>query len=152
MIGALYSIKLRLEFAILNQLIAIASGELNHAASGASLRPDSQSRLATNPGPNTWIAHPGAQGLHLKAFDATSSLSRNGNTAIGLHTNPPANAKEGYVAFVGASSKSSPGEVEEGCVIKTTEVEIRGSSVSVVPTEEEDDPAIVELKESRLRY
>lgn len=151
MIGALYSVKLRLEFAILNQLIAIASGELNHPASGASFRPSSHSRLATQTGHNTWVAHLGAQELQLKAFNATAPLGRHGNTAISVHTDPHTNANTRYTAAVGAASKSRRGDVEEGCVIKTTEVEVRGSSLSV-DTDENEEAEIAELQEARLRY
>jgi hypothetical protein len=150
-IGALYSVKLRLEFAILNQLIAIASGELGRAASGGSLRPSSHSRLPTHPAPNTWVAHLGTQELHLKGFDATVPLGRHGNTAISVHTDPHANANTRYTAAVGASRKPHRGDVEEGCVIKTTEVQVRRSSLSV-DTDEDEEPAITELQEARLRY
>lgn len=141
--GAVYSVKLRLEFAILNQLIAIASAGLHTNAAAGSVTAGSHSRLAACRASTSSGPHPGAQELHLQTFDRAMIISQNGKDVIGAHTRPPSSAKKSYSAFVavGAPAKPRVEYVGEGCVV-TTEVDVQGSSLSIVGTDDEEDEIV----------
>ena len=139
----MYSVKLRLEFAILNQLIAIASGGLHNAANVASLTIESHTKPTAfhssaprSPRPS----HPNPEELHLQTFDGSMIIGQNGKDVINM-IRQPANTKKSYSAFVavGAPTKSYVEYVGDGCVVKTTEVDVQGSSSSniVVPDKDE---------------
>lgn len=146
--GAVYSVKLRLEFAILNQLIGIASGGLRTATSAASITADSRTRHAachasTSPVSNR--GHPGSEELHLHTFDGSMIIGQNGKDTINkIH--PPASDKKSYSAFVaaGPTTKSYVEYVGEGCVVKTTEVDVQeGSSSNIVATDEDESDVTI---------
>lgn len=138
--------KLRLEFAILNQLIGIASGGLHTAAGAASLTADSHTRRAARRASTTPIprrGHPDSEELHLQTFDGSMIIGQNGKDVINM-IQPPASAKKSYSAFVavGAPTKSYVEYVGEGCVVKTTEVDVQGGSSSNIVAPDEDEGGV----------
>jgi hypothetical protein len=151
-IGAVYSVKLRLEFAILNQLIAIASGGLHTAAGAVSLTAESHTNRAARhhsiPGPRP--CHTGPEELRLQTFDGSMIMNQNGKEVTNM-IRPPANAKKSYSAFVavGAPTNSYVEYVGEGCVVKTTEVDVQGGSSSIVVPDEDEDSVNIERSVDR---
>jgi hypothetical protein len=73
-------------------------------------------------------------------------IGQNGKEMINMQTRPPSKPKKSYSAFVAVGGPNKPHVdcVREGCVVKTTEVEVQGSSLSIVATDEDEDEVIMD--------
>jgi hypothetical protein len=119
--GAVYSVKLRLEFSILNQLMQIAQGG-----------------VGSRENPNSVYSHSAAREMALDTFHATGKQNAANNLEAG------ANAQKSYTVFAGKGRPGAHRAADEGFVIKTTEVTVHNSEIPLdkalkAPTGESDD-------------
>ena len=73
-------------------------------------------------------------------------INQHGKDMMSAHARPPSSTKKSYSAFVAVGAQAQPHVeyVEEGCVVKTTEVDVQESSLSIVATDEDEDEEVVE--------
>ncbi len=103
--GALYSVKLRLEFAVLNQLMSLTS---HHNSS--------------DDGPNGPYSHSATRGVGLATFNDHHAGPGDGAAA------EAANAT--YTVFASRSGRSPFAEaMEDNCVMKTTDVTVKTEQI-----------------------